>query len=644
MHYFEVWLADSKYRGETPLTYRFKEELIPLTVVSVPLRQRLVSGFVIKEVPKPEFVAKEIKMVLSQTPLPVHCFELANWLSQYYCVSLGEALRQFAPSLPSGRRLEEPLAPQQLQEDLRLDSKLTAEQISAITAIKATASTTVLLHGDTGSGKTRVYLELAQEMIDQGKSVILLTPEIGLTAQLARAADKLNCPIFILHSEMTPAKRKKAWFSILESTEPIVVIGPRSALFAPVVNPGLIVVDEAHEAAYKQEQSPRYHAVRVASQLGKMTDSKVILGSATPSVTDYYVASARKAVVRMRLQAKSAQKAKFSVEIIDLRNKNNVSKNRYISDLLINRVNQTLTAGKQSLIYYNRRGTSRLILCNNCGWQLACPNCDVPLIYHGDSHETRCHICGFKTPPPNICPVCSNNDVIYTSIGTKALEGVVKSMFANARVQRFDSDNQKGQRLNELFELVHSGQIDILVGTQLIAKGLDLPKLDLVGVVAAETSLVLPDYTAEERTFQLLYQVIGRVGRHSTGQVVIQTYNPDSFAVAAAAKRDYEGFYKKIITERQTYRFPPFSYLLKLVCQRRTENGARLAASNLKTQLLKTDLPIEVVGPSPGFHQRRGNYYFYQLVVRAKDRQYLVELARAVPAGWLIDLDPIDLL
>lgn len=645
MFYYEVWVASSKYRGDRPLTYRSSFELAPLSVVSVPLRNGLATGFVANKVTKPGFTVKEIRANLSDKPLPSHCLALANWISDYYCTSLGEALRQFAPSVPAIRRRAEGDDPgQQIQEDLRLDFKLTAEQISAIDYINNNNSTTVLLHGDTGSGKTRVYLELAEAVLETGRSVIMLTPEIGLTTQLTRAVtEKLNCPVQLLHSEMTPAARKKAWFKILETDQPMVVIGPRSALFAPLAKVGLIVVDEAHDTAYKQEQTPYYHASRVASRLGNLTGSKVILGSATPS-EDYYLAKRRKAIFRMKLQAKSARQADISIEIVDQRDKFNSSKNRYLSDPLIKQVEQALADHKQTILYYNRRGTARLILCSNCGWQLLCPNCDIPLVYHGDDHEARCHTCGYKQVPPGKCPSCGNPDIVFTSIGTKALADLVTSFFPSARVKRFDSDNVKGEKLNELYESVRRGEVDILVGTQLIAKGLDLPKLQLVGIVGADSSLAIPDYSAQERSFQLLYQVIGRVGRHAAGKIVIQTFEPDSYVIAAAASRNYEAFYVKTLAERRTYRFPPFSYMMKLSCHRSSEAAANKAASDLRTKLATNRLGVEVIGPVPSFRHRIGKNYYYQLVLRAKQRGSLTQLTKQIPAGWSIDLDPINLL
>jgi primosomal protein N' (replication factor Y) len=578
MQYYEVHIADSRYRGNESLTYSFEGELPINSVVSVPLRSVLSTGFIAAKVDRPKFAVKPIKAALSSAPLPDHCLKLAAWLQGYYACSFGEALRLFAPSVASVRSIKKPLD-HPVQENLSLDAELTKQQIQAIKDINNSATQTVLLHGDTGSGKTRVYLELAKPILEAGKSVVILTPEIALTTQLEHMIkSKLANKIYLLHSELTQSERKKTWFAILESKEPIIVLGPRSALFAPVPSLGLIVVDEAHEPAYKQEQSPRFHAIRVASALGNIAKAKVVLGSATPSVNDYYLASQKKAIVEMKLQARSNQLAQLSTEVIDLRNKKAFSKNRYVSDKLITAINEALRNKRQSLIYYNRRGSARLILCDNCGWQYLCPNCDVPVIYHADQEIVRCHICGFSDDTPKACPVCNNPDVIYTSIGTKALYEIVKKLFPAARVARFDSDNVLGERLNESYDKVHKGDIDILVGTQLLAKGLDLPLLDVVGVVSAETSLTLPDYTAEERTFQLLYQAMGRVGRHGPGKVLIQSYEPESPIILASANRDYQAFYKRVISERKQFKFPPYSYLMKFTCKRATLASAQKAS------------------------------------------------------------------
>lgn len=649
MRFFEVYVADSRYRRNAPLTYSYEEQLAPGHIVTVPLRNRPATGFVLGEVDKPDFATKEIQATLSSHLLPEHCLQLANWLKDYYQCSLGEALRQFAPSAPVIRvpKVEEsPRIDQGIELELHLQQSLTADQKKAIQTIKAAKTSTVLLHGDTGTGKTRVYLELARQTLDSGRSVIMLTPEIALTSQLEQIfAAQLAFPVFVLHSQLSSAKRKKIWRAILESKEPVIVIGPRSALFSPIRDPGLVILDEAHEPSYKQEQSPRYHAVRAASQLGAITGAKVILGTATPSVADYYLADKHRSIARMTQQAIDSRFGVPQSEIIDIKDRENFKKDPYLSAQLIDAINTTLSAKKQVMIYLNRRGTARLILCNVCGWQALCPNCDVPLVYHADGHLIRCHICGYKADPPTACPNCGNPDIIYKSIGTKALIDSVAKLFPDYRIQRFDSDNVSGERIHEFYQRLRQGEIDILVGTQVLAKGFDLPKLGLVGVVAAETSLALPDYTSEERSFQLLYQVMGRVGRgHGHGKIVVQTIDPANAIVRSALDRDYQSFYEHTINQRREFRFPPFAYLLKLTCRRATYGGAEKASGQLAKDLAAQGLPVEIVGPSPSFYARRGRYYYWQLVVKSKQRDHLVKLAGTVPANWMVDLDPIDLL
>ena len=529
---------------------------------------------------------------------------------------------------------------------LELTASLTKSQRGALVKIRRSPSTTVLLHGETGSGKTRVYLELAKETLEAGRSVMLLTPEIALTSQLAAAAKQhLHVPTYIIHSQLTAAKRKQIWLAILETAQPVVIIGPRSALFSPVHNLGLIVLDEAHEPAYKQEQAPRYHAVRVASQLGLLVNAKVVLGTATPGLTDYYLASQHNAVARMSRQAVDDQKSQVECEVVDLKDRHNFSRNSYLSNQLIDAISATLSAKKQVMVYLNRRGSARLILCNKCGWQLLCPNCDIPLVYHGDSHSADCHICGYSQAPPPSCPNCGKPDVIYMGIGTKALVDNLSRLFPQHQIQRFDSDNLAGEHVNEVYDKLRTGEIDILVGTQLLAKGFDLPRLGLVGIVTAETSLALPDYTAQERAFQLLYQVIGRVGRgHGQGKVVLQSYDPTNIVVQSAVGRDWDKFYQYALKERQQFRFPPFSYLLQLICRRATLRGAEQAATRLKEELVAQQLPVEVIGPAPSFYARRGRYYYWQIVVKSKQRNHLVQLAKLAPPDWMANLDPVDLL
>lgn len=640
-------MADGHYHSDAPLTYSSEKTLPMLSVVTVPLRNRTVTGFVIGETSRPPFRVKEIKAALGDAPLPYHCLQLAEWMQNYYRSTLAEALRQFAPAKPSVRRKADQGGPMTPDPQMEMELPLKPEQKKAIRDILRKPSTTVLLHGDTGSGKTRVYMELAKQTLQSGRSVILLTPEISLTSQLARTAKRhLKGPVYVLHSQLSEANRKKIWFEILESDKPMTVIGPRSVLFSPLRAVGLIVLDEAHEPAYKQDQAPYYHAARVASQLGGLTGAKVVLGTATPSVTDFWLANQKEAVVRL---GNSLSNDKVATAVIDLKDRSNFRRSTHLSDQLIDAIKSTLIDKKQIMIYLNRRGSARLILCRICSWHYFCPNCDVPLVYHGDEHLARCHTCGFAKAPPVACPKCNNPEIIYKTVGTKALIEEVKRLFPEARTQRFDSDNVAGEHLNELYHEVLTGRIDILVGTQLLAKGLDLPKLGLVGIITAEASLSLPDYTAEERTFQLLYQVIGRVGRgHGKGAVFIQSYDPENIVVRSASERDWDTFYRHAIIERRQFRFPPFSHLLQMTCKRATAAGAERASERLKKQLMAQSanqrIAVEIIGPTPSFYARRGKNHYYQLVARSKNREHLLAIAKQVSPDWQVNLDPIDLL
>lgn len=644
MNYYEVLPADGRYHSNKPLIYSHPGELTDLSVVTVELKNRIITGCVLGQTKQPEFDVKPIKAVISTKPLPNHCLTLANWLSEYYPATVSECLRQFMPTSPIIRKVSEKI-PAEIVSQLEWHAQLKAEQLKALAEINENKSTTVLLHGETGSGKTRVYIEMARKSLEAGRSVIILTPEITLTAQLAQVVKAhLNFPVLILHSQLSTAERKKLWLEIINTSKPLIIIGPRSALFTPINNLGLIVVDEAHEPAYKQDQNPRYHAARVASQLGKICGAKVVLGSATPSITDYYLAGSHSAVVEMK-SAEDLKTKQIDIKVIDLKDRANFASSQHLSVSLIDEVSKTLSLKKQVMIFLNRRGSSRLILCTACGWQYVCPNCDIPLVYHADKHNTVCHICNFTSRPPVKCPDCANIDLIYRSIGSKSLAEELKKLFPNHKIKRFDGDNLDGERLDQLYREVVSGQIDILVGTQIMAKGLDLPRLGLVGIVAAESSMGLPDFSSEERTFQLLYQVIGRVGRgHGLGKVIIQTYEPDSLVVTSAKTRDWKLFYEHTLKDRQKFTFPPFCYLLQATIRKSSSAAAQRSADKLKRLLLTKKLKVEIVGPAPSFYARRGNNYYYQLVLKSKNRQNLVDLAMCFPADWQINLDPINLL
>jgi primosomal protein N' (replication factor Y) (superfamily II helicase) len=641
MYYIEVLVADTSYHGGAALTYSSSQPLKIGRLVFVPLRKKQVLGVVAGTVSKPSFAAKPITAAPELPPLPAHTLALLWWIAEYFPAPLGIITQLFLPRALPKKSLPVPELPSANLQGL---PALTADQSAALAAISGPG--THILHGETGTGKTRVYTELARRSLEAGKSAIILSPEIGLTSQLANDFRAVfGERVVIMHSQLTEATRQRRWQQLLEQTAPVIVIGARSALFSPLKRVGLIVVDEAHETAYKQDQAPYYHTSMVAAKLSALHSATLVLGSATPLVSDYYVAEAKgRPIIRMTQTASSANASERQASVIDLRDRSKFSKSSFLSDALLAAIRSALEKGEQTLLFLNRRGTARVIFCERCGWQAACPHCDLPLVYHGDSHLMRCHSCDYKAASPSSCPECHNASIIFRSIGTKAVAEEVSRLFPEARLMRFDTDNKKSERIEHHYDSVRAGDVDILIGTQTVAKGLDLPKLGLVGVIIADTSLFFPDFTAEERTYQLLSQVLGRVGRgHRDSRVVIQTYSPDSSLLEAVLNKDWDSFYDKEITERRQFHFPPFCYLLKLNCRRASSTGAQKAAQQFVDELRQRS-GLMVEGPTPAFHEKVQNKFVWQVIVKAKRRQLLTDIIASLPSGWTYDIDPMNLL
>jgi primosomal protein N' (replication factor Y) (superfamily II helicase) len=641
MNYIEVLVAEASYHGNEPLTYSSETPLERGRLVLVPLRKKEVLGVVVASVPKPSFAAKPVASVPDLPLFPEPNLQALAWVHQYYPSPLGVVTQQFFPrQLPKKPVPDVTLAEQPLP---KLPTP-TKEQAAALAQINNPGM--YLLHGDTGTGKTRVYIELARRSLAAGKSAIVLTPEIGLTSQLEHDFKHVfGERVVLIHSQLTDVTRQRIWVRLLRQKQPVVVIGPRSALFSPLHDVGLIVIDESHETAYKQDQAPYYHASRIASKLAELHKAAIVLGSATPLVSDYYLAEAKKRPIIRMSETATGGDHKSGIRVVDLRDRSKFTKKSHLSDELIKAVSDTLAKGEQSLLFLNRRGTARVVFCENCGWQALCPHCDVPLIYHGDTHAMRCHTCDFKAPSPTSCPECKGVDVVFKSIGTKAIVEEVERLFPEARIMRFDTDNKKSERIEQHYDAVKKGDVDIIIGTQTLAKGLDLPKLALVGVIIADTSLFFPDFSAQERTYQLLSQVIGRVGRgHREGMAIIQTFNPESPLLRAIIKKDWDTFYQTEMRERKQFLFPPFCYVLKLTCRRATQNSAIATAEKFADELERSGRRIAVEGPAPAFHEKILNKYQWQLIVKAKDRNQLTDIVRNLPSGWSYDIDPMNLL
>lgn len=642
MYYAEILVGDATYHGDEALTYSSEAEPTAGQVVLVPLRKKQVLGLVLRSVTRPKFSVKPIAATQDLPLLPQQLLSLLLWIKIYYPAPLGIITQLFLPkALPKRPDLIAVLPPL-LTSEL---PPLTNDQTYAIMQVKS--SGLHILHGETGTGKTRVYIELARRCIAQKRSVIILTPEIGLTSQLSSSFRAIfGERIAIMHSGLTEAQRARTWQNLLQQVEPMIVIGARSALFSPLRNIGLIVIDESHETAYKQDQAPHYQATTVAAKLANMHNAALVLGSATPLVTDYAIATAKgRPIIRMTQTATNTRETEKVVRVVDLRQRASFTKSPYLSTELLSAMQRTLQKNEQTLLFLNRRGTARIVFCDHCGWQALCPHCDLPLVYHGDQHLMRCHSCEYKAASPGSCPSCKGASIIFKSIGTKAVAEEAKRLFPEARVQRFDTDNKKNERIEQHYDIVRAGSVDILVGTQTLAKGLDLPKLALVGVIIADTSLYFPDFSAQERTYQLLSQVLGRVGRgHRDSQAIIQTYAPDSTLLQAVITKDWDSFYNNELAERKQFLFPPYCYVLKLLCQRASSLGAQKAAEELVKKLQLSVKGIRIEGPTPSFHEKVQNKFGWQVIIKTKSRGKLLEIIQQLPSGWFHDIDPINLL
>jgi len=678
MNYYEVSPNGVVGKDFKVLTYSASDDLLnslPSTyhpkgligaMVEIPVGKRKFVGVVINKVSKPKFECKQISRALTDLPLPPQLIALHQWLAAYYATHPGTVWQTMLPAgLAKKRRAQNPEIIGK-NDQSRTNILFTDDQGKAISKLLKMSSGTAILHGITGSGKTEVYKALAMESATRDKSSIILVPEISLTAQLVSEFRRDFSNVIVTHSTMTEAERHLAWLAALNASEPTVVIGPRSALFMPLRDLGLIVIDECHEPSYKQEKSPRYNTLRAASKLAEFTNQsslraqrsnpgncRLILGSATPLIADYYTAKQlNRPIVEMKQLARR-EAIKPKITVVDLTRRDAKSKNPIFSRQLLDAIEKSLTDKRQVMLFHNRRGTAPLTLCENCGWSAMCPRCFVPLTLHVDKHQLRCHICGHHESPPTICPSCANANIIHRGIGTKRIEEEIRKLFPDARIQRFDGDSVRGEAVHDLFDDLKIGNIDIIIGTQTIAKGLDLPNLALVGIVQADTGLMLPDFSSSERTFQLIAQATGRVGRDkSATDVIIQTYQPNHPAVIYGADQDYTSFYNYEIKNRQSGHFPPFSHLLKLTNSYKTEKAAINSAKKLASVIphhfsAKSSVgsSIRILGPSPCFYERQRDNYRWQIIIRATNRADLIKITSSIPLQkWSVELDPNSLI
>jgi len=564
--------------------------------------------------------------------------------------------------------------------------RLTSAQESASRDIAASldspGSEVFLLHGVTGSGKTEIYLRALQEVLAKERQIIVLVPEIALTPQtIRRFAARFPGRIAVLHSKLSMGERYDEWRRIRDGLADI-VIGSRSAVFAPLPRLGLIVIDEEHEWSYKQDRTPRYHARDVAIKLAEIGSCKVILGSATPDVVSYYRAQrgeykllhlpqrimghrrrieeqrSQYGIDRARTRVKEVgagyDEAMYMelppVQVVDLRQELRAGNRSIFSRALREAMTQALAAHEQVILFLNRRGMATFVMCRDCGHVLKCRRCDVPLTYHSTQDHLVCHHCNWQTDLPSVCPSCWSARIKHFGTGTQQVEAVTRRLFPEAKIVRWDRDTTGGKMAHEeILERFISHQADVMIGTQMIAKGLDLPLVTLVGVMSADTALHLPDFRAAERTFQLLTQVAGRAGRSILGgKVIMQTYAPAHYCIDAASRHDYEGFYGQEMEFRQEQRYPPFSRLVRLIYvhrdAERCEEEAQEMRRVLRNRIARLGLPeIDLIGPAPAFVSRIRGQYRWHLIVRGRDPRALLD-DMTFPLGWRVDVDPLSLL
>ncbi|WP_303702589.1 primosomal protein N' [Megasphaera massiliensis] len=527
---------------------------------------------------------------------------------------------------------------------------LTAEQKEALAVIERDeGGKTYVLHGITGSGKTEIYMQLAEKVLKKGQQVIVLVPEIALTGQIVRRfLRRFGDDVVVMHSQLSQGEKRNNWLRMQNGTSHI-CIGARSAVFSAARSIGLFIVDEAHDSSYKQDEAPRYQAVAVARKRAAYYGCPVILGSATPALGDYYKALQGDYVL-VELKERVGHRPLPEVAVVDMREELARGNYRVVSDSLYDLLNETLAARQQAIILLNRRGYSTFIMCRKCGYVVKCDTCDVAMVYHRQSSHLKCHYCDAEKPVPTVCPSCGSKYIKFFGSGTEKVEQQLHELFPTARIVRLDQDTtsrkHSGDRIIEAFR---RHEYDILLGTQMVAKGHDFPGVSAVGILSADSLLNLPAYWAGERTFQLLTQAAGRAGRGDVpGRVVMQTYAPDHYVIQCAARQDYRAFYDQEIQFRQELAYPPFQEMTKIMVSDVDEQAvwrkANDVAAALESWNKENGAAVIIIGPYEDVIKKIRNKYRLVLSLTAADLGPIKKGMRDLPACWqtgvVIDVDP----
>lgn len=660
MLYAEVAVEAARSLDHETYTYSVPPglDVVPGSRVWVPFGRRASVGYVVAaHTEDPGIPVKPIDRTDSEPLFLPYQVEVARRAAEHYWVPVIEVLRAMVPprirrgkSSGAGPSTRQSRHSGLLQMAARAGGpepgpEPTPDQRLALGTIRASQST--LLHGVTGSGKTEVYIEAAREAIASGLRVLMLVPEIALTPQfVGTVARRLGVRPAVLHSGLTELERAQQWWRARRG-EAELVIGSRSAVFAPLPRLGLVVVDEEGSSAYKQDRTPRYDATWVARRLAEAAGAKLVLGSATPTVATY--SDALSGGLALATLPGRVRGVPAPVELVDMREELEAGHRGPLSRRLLELIDGALERGEQSILFLNRRGMATYLLCRECGRSVQCPGCSVSLVQHPELGGLHCHYCGFTQAEPETCPACGSRHLSALGMGTQRLESTVKKLWPGRTVLRLDSDATKGaDAYFKIWEQFASGEADILVGTQMVARGFDFDRVTTVGVVDADMPLHFPDYRSAESTFALVTQVAGRAGR-APGQryarVVVQTSNPDHYALECARDDDYDGFYRAELPSRKAFSFPPYAEIAVLTMSdaddAKAATAAREAADELAAGLVGEHLEgIRMLGPAPAFiHKLRGEYR-WQITLKG-ERLDRVRLLQPRGKGWSIDVDPV---
>lgn len=670
----EILLPQKVGKDKDTLTYRVPQNLSNTvergSIVEIELRNRKTRGIVANlHEHEPTYKTKEIIEIAARAPhLKAWQVELLYWISDYYFCPLYKVLKLFFPTAITGKKKLLTWIPQ--EHSIAPDNQkftLSEEQQQALSTIFNTEKQTVLIHGITGSGKTEIYRRITEKTLEKGQQILILVPEITLTPQTFQSfQEEFGNTIAVLHSQLTAKQKEQHWYRIYHG-EAKIIIGSRSALFAPFQNLGAIIMDEEHEPSYKQDQAPRYHARDVALKIAQLLKIKVMLGSATPSIETYYEAQkGTYELVEMKNRIQSTEPTALpQIKIIDLREE--IKKKNYsiFSELLQEKIAGKLKSNEQTILFLNRRGAASAVICRECGFIEKCDDCDVAMTYHKQisvedvtlpAQRLICHHCGKIKRVPTVCPNCESTLIRYIGLGTQKIEEAVRDMYKEARVLRADRDTiQKHNSFEILYDSFKNHEADILIGTQMIGKGLHLPQVNLVGVVLADLSLTIPDFRSAERTFQILTQVAGRAGRQGLkGEVIIQTYLPEHYAITATANHDYVGFVANELKIRKAFNYPPFSRITKLTIvdlkpeksyQRAKKIFEILNAEKKDPELQNAPISITMY---PAFIPKLQNKYRWHILLTGENPSLLLKrVIKKNPEimeeiGIRIDTDPLS--